>query len=122
MPNPGDEWAAGEIPEEPMPDEKALTPQTALDEFEKYCIETSGDWSDFDGRTLWDLWAQCDAIVRPALAKSEADHKRIEAMEAVCRDVALAIGDRTHGAMWSECNEWRETLERAAALAQEKPR
>jgi hypothetical protein len=30
------------------------------------------------------------------------------------KEVALAIGDRTHGAMASECNEWRERLEQAA--------
>ena len=43
--------------------------------------------------------------------------ERIEELERATEQVALAIGNR-HGAMASECDELRETLE--AALAQEK--
>jgi hypothetical protein len=40
--------------------------------------------------------------------------ERLLEVERAAKEVALAIGDRTHGAMASECNKWRETLERAA--------
>jgi hypothetical protein len=44
----------------------------------------------------------------------------LEELLEAAKEVALAIGDRTHGAMASECNEWRERLEQAALAGEEK--
>jgi hypothetical protein len=66
-------------------------------------------------------------VLAEALVMSHEGHiagleRRLAAATNTMKDVALRIGDRTHGAMASECNEWRGILERAAlAAGEEKP-